>query len=116
MLLRCITPTPVLPQTLPPRQVYWYEDALDDPLSWHFEWLASVGLHIPPKVVEGAASAAARHDFVFLTKGVDRHPGGVTLRRSYKDEITAETLSGFDAVLRTWLPPIVLARLGVAPA
>lgn len=94
--------------------MYWYEDAKEDPIAWHYEWLASVGLRLPPEVVEGAARAATRHEFVFPTKGVDKHLGGVNAaNRSYANEITAETLSGFDPVLRTWLPPVLLARLGV---
>lgn len=85
-----------------------------DPLAWHYRWLASVGLQMPAEVVKGAASAAARHDFIFPSKGVDEHPGGnASERRSYRDEISAVTLAGFDDVLRTWLPPVLLARLGV---
>lgn len=61
-------------------------------------------------------SAALQHEYLFPTKGFDIHPGGsaVAPGRSYKDEISAETLEGLDAVLRTWLPPVMLVRFGVS--
>lgn len=96
-------------------QVFWYDDARTDPLTWHKEFLASVGVHLPIEVVETATRAAVQLDFAFPIKQIDVHPGGDnSVNRTYVDEISAETLSSFDDILRTWLPPVLLARLGVS--
>lgn len=112
---------------------YWYEDTLARPLEFHHRWLESVGLHLPTPVVEQATNAALRHDFAFKTKGVDAHlsvnsiaastkkaennpQGGgqdLALERSWRDEISADLYGDIDDVLRVWLPPVLLAKLGV---
>lgn len=94
--------------------MYWYEDALADPLTWHHDFLASVGLHLPIEVVKATAKAAVQQDFSFKTKPIDPHPGGESSgNRSYVHEVSAETLSKFDVIMRTWLPPVLLVRFGV---
>lgn len=88
-----------------------------DPVKWHQDWLASIGVNLPLHVVESAANAAVQNKFAFPTKGIDTHQDGTKAirKRSYKDEIKPGTLAQFDPVLRTWLPPVLLARLNVPP-
>ena len=97
----------------------WYNDAVADPLEWHYHWFDSVGLQLPYHIVNGAAEAAAANDLGFNHKKVDSHPGeppradmGV---RQFKDEVDPDVLKTADAILRVWLPPVLLAKLGVAP-
>ena len=98
---------------------FWYSDALSDPLGWHYRWFQSIGMQLPMKVIESSARAAATGKFDFSIKPMDTHPGeqprvkgGV---RRFQDEVSPETLELADAVLRTWLPPVLLERLGVVP-
>lgn len=95
---------------------FWYDDAMEDPLAWHHQWLAAAGLQLPHNVVEATVQAALRHEFGFPTKGVDPHPGGhntTSVRRPYRDEVTPQTLEFMDSVLRQWLPPALLAKFNV---
>lgn len=95
---------------------FWYEDALGDPLRWHYRWLAFVGLQLPASVVEAARDAAMVGDFGFESKFPgDKHIGGaaVTADRTYKDELKQETLEVLDKAVRKWLPPTLLAKLRV---
>lgn len=97
----------------------WYEDAMADPLGWHYKWFHSIGLQLPFQVVEAAAKAAAANDLGFGHKKIDVHPGegpknepGV---RRFEDEVRPEVLAVADDVLRTWLPPVLLERFGIVP-
>lgn len=115
---------------------FWYDDALADPDSWHRELFVMVGLSMPDAVVAKAASGAVEGNqmFNFPSKGIDVHAGAMRRRgrelnsaapappvavavpaRSYRDEVNATTLSEMDDVLRNWLPPTVLEKLGVLP-
>ena len=98
---------------------FWYSDAMDDPLAWHYKWLYTVGLQLPLHVVEATVQAALADDFGFEHKEIDIHPGeeartepGV---RRFEDEVSPEVFEVADDVLRTWLPPVLLERLGVVP-
>lgn len=96
--------------------LFWYEDALANPVGWHDTFFAWVGLELPGSVVEKAASAASAggNIFGFPAKGRDAHPGGKNVPdRTFRDELNAKTLSSIDDVLRVWLPPVVLDKLGV---
>lgn len=95
---------------------FWYDEAMEDPLAWHHEWLAAVGLQLPNHVVEATVQAALAHEFDFPTKGVDPHPGehkAASVKRSYREEVEAHTLVYMDTVLRQWLPPPLLAKFNV---
>lgn len=97
--------------------IVWYEDALSDPVGWHDMFFSGVGLMLPESVVEKAASAASDggKNFGFPSKGRDAHPGGINAPdRTYQDEVNAATLSIVDDILRVWLPPVVLEKLGVS--
>lgn len=98
---------------------YWYEDAMDDPLDWHYQWYFSVGLQLPFHVVEATAQAASADELGFHHKAVDKHPGekeraeeGV---RKFEDEVSPDTLEIANGVLRRWLPPILLERFDIEP-
>jgi len=97
--------------------IFWYEDALANPVRWHDMFFSLVGLKLPGSVVEKAASAASEggNIFGFPSKGMDPHPGGKDAQpdRTFRDELNATTLSTADDVLRVWLPPLVLDKLGV---
>ncbi|CAM9152414.1 unnamed protein product, partial [Laminaria digitata] len=56
----------------------------------------------------------------FNHKSVDEHPGeearkNATGIRRFEDEVSREVFEQADAVLRTWLPPLLLERFGVVP-
>lgn len=98
--------------------LFWYSDAFADSEQWHEHFLQFVGLNMPHDVVKAAANTATDGGEIpgMHRTGVNVHLGGAEaeLSRTYQDEITAETLAGMDDVLRVWLPPILLTRLGVA--
>lgn len=97
-------------------EVFWYHDAFDDPLKWHYRWLAFAGLHLPLSTVQAASDAAVRGEFDFWTEGgPNDHPGGKkpSAKRSWKHEVSAELHGEMDDIVRRWLPPVVLAKIGV---
>lgn len=97
----------------------WYNDAMNDPLGWHYHWFYSVGLQLPFHIVEATAQAAAADDLGFKHKPIDLHPGeelrGKQGLRQFEDEVSTEILAIANDVLRTWLPPVLLERFGVEP-
>lgn len=101
--------------------VFWYDETLADPTGWHSMFFEFVGLEFPNIVVEKAASAAANAAisggtlYGFPLKGMDKHTGGGDPQKSrtFRDEVSPTTLSRMDDVLRVWLPPVMLATLGV---
>lgn len=98
---------------------FWYSAANANPLSWHYQWFFAVGLQLPVHVVESTAQAAAADDLGFNHKEIDLHPGeearAETSVRRFEDEVSPDIVKVADAVLRTWLPPVLLERLGVEP-
>lgn len=96
----------------------WYSDAMADPLEWHYQWFDSVGLQLPYDVVSDAAEIAAGNKLDFTHKDFDKHEGEEdraedTGVRKLEDEVGPEVLKAADDILRQWLPPVLLARLGV---
>ena len=100
--------------------VVWYKDAMADPLEWYYHFLNSVGLQLPYQIVNEAAEAAAANKLRFTPKHIDDHPGeeAKTDRsvRKFEDEVSSETFKFAEGILRQWLPPVFLAKLGVDPA
>lgn len=97
--------------------IYWYDETVARPRDWHRAFLNSVGLHLPESVVEDAVVAALNGEFSFTAKTMDRHSeqdnADVASDRSWKDDLDPTVILGLDAVLRVWLPPVLLAKLGV---
>ena len=97
----------------------WYDDALTDSLAWHYRWFDAIGLQLPSRAVEALAEAASANDLGFNNKYVDLHPGGAPRigksLRKFEDEVAPEVLEIVDEVLRVWLPPVLLEKLGVTP-
>lgn len=97
--------------------VFWYDEAVADPVDWHRRYLAFVGVHVPADEVVGMARSAGGGGSIlgYPSKGIDAHPGGVdeaaTSARTFRDELSGESLAMMDDVLRQWLPPVILARL-----
>ena len=98
-------------------EAFWYEDALANPLAWHYRWFDFVGVQLPAYEMNATATAAVNNDFSFEYKHIDVHsdqvPQTKTKVRRFEDEVSPETLKVADAVLRKWLPPVLLAKLGV---
>ncbi|CAN0459262.1 unnamed protein product [Hapterophycus canaliculatus] len=95
-------------------EIFWYDDALDDPLDWHRRWMSLAGLLLPKPWTEGIAASVGTGKW--STK-VNRHPGGAeaSLSRTWRDEVSPDILEDMDAILRTWLPGVLLARFDVPP-
>ena len=97
--------------------VFWYDESVADPHAWHRRFLDSVGLHVPTPVVDGAVDAALRGDFAFNTKRMDTHSESnkedIVVGRTWVDEVDPDLIPELDGILRQWLPPVVLAKLGV---
>lgn len=93
--------------------VFWYEDSNVNPLEWHYSWTQMAGLRLPPSWVEDISRQAESA----MNKGYNVHPGGVegSADRTWKDEVDSDLWDDMDGLLRRWLPPILLARLGVPP-
>lgn len=103
---------------LPDQSVtFWYDDTMADPWNWHTRWFYALGLQLPIHVIASTAQEAVANDFSFQYKTIDKHPGGETPAaagvRRFEDEVTQETLELADAILREWLPPVLLTKLGV---
>lgn len=96
---------------------FWYEDAMIDPLGWHYQLYFSIGLQLPFHVVEATAEAAVADMLDFGHKDVDVHPGEEVRTeggaRRFEDEVSPEAVKLADEVLRTWLPSVLLERFGV---
>lgn len=103
--------------------LFWYDDAVSDALTWHHNWLASVGLNLPEPAVEEMVQAATSGDFAFETRGRNAHPGEDVegageedkSSRSWREEINPELMEEIEDTMRQWLPPEILARLEVLP-
>ena len=97
--------------------MFWYGEALDDPVSWHVDFFEFVGLNMPEEVLKKSADVAMRGGSIlgFPSKGLDRHDGGAAagLTRTFRDELNSTTLANMDDVLRVWLPPAMLEKVGV---
>lgn len=104
--------------------LFWYTDTLADPTKWHFDWLASVGVHLPVPVVEEMASAATNREFGFSTRGKNEHPGEGSaepgendegeLLPAWKREISPELMDRIDDIMHQWLPPVLLSKIKAA--
>lgn len=105
--------------------LYWYDDAFLNAHTWHYEWLASVGLHLPDPDVEDMAGIALNEDFSFNTEGKNDHPGvpdeepeeeeevEEVHRPTWQEMLRPETLLALDDIARQWLPPAVLVQLDI---
>jgi len=94
--------------------IFWYNDALDDPNQWHKQFMKFTGLNMPDKIVKDSADVSTGGSEPGKM-GVNVHLGGgdAKLTRTYRDEVTPETLLMMDDVLRKWLPPFLLSRFDV---
>lgn len=105
----------------PKSTLFWYDDGLNDAVTWHTDWIASAGVHLPQPAIEVMADAALREDFAFDTKGRNDHPGEKTTtkkeeethRPTWQEMLRPETLVKLDVISRKWLPPAVLAKLNL---
>lgn len=93
---------------------FWYSEARNDPMEWHYKWLNFVGLQIPSSEVNFIKNRAIKNEFVFTYKKVDIHPGQKdNTTRNFEDEISSEMFEISNGILRQWLPPVILAKLGL---
>lgn len=99
-------------------ELFWFEDTLVDPVDFHGRLLTFAGLELPLETVVGMARVASAGGglYGFKEKGPDVHIGGTEpeANRTFRGELSPESLAMMDDVLRTWLPPVLLSRFGVA--
>ena len=97
--------------------MFWYHEAVSDPLAWHYKYLDSVGLHLPSSVVESVKDAALREAYPFKFKPRDIHAEksleDVSPNRSWEDEVGEDMVVVINEMARTWLPPVLLVKLGI---
>ncbi|CAN0174070.1 unnamed protein product [Scytosiphon promiscuus] len=95
-------------------ELFWYDDALENPLDWHYRWMSLAGILLPKSTTERIAASVGTRKWA--TK-VNPHPGGAeaSVGRTWKDEVSPGIRADMDAILRTWLPAVLLARLDVPP-
>lgn len=69
-------------------------------------------MQLPVTVVELISEAAVERARYYI----NRHPGGEknSAERTWRDEVGAGVEEGADEILREYLPPVLLARWGVA--
>lgn len=94
---------------------FWYHETEADPLRWHRHLYEFLGLQLPASVVEAATDAALREEYHFRGPQKNEHPNGkpASANRTYVDEVKAETSEKMDEIVRTWLPPLLRAKLGI---
>ena len=95
--------------------VFWYDDATSNPAGWFSQFFSFAGLNTPPAVLDETIHAhdEGGFDLGFRVQRLDDHPNG-TVSRSYKDEVSADIIEEIDDILRQWLPPAFLIRIGVS--
>lgn len=100
-------------------KLFWYGDHEIDPLDWHRRYVGFIGLNLPLDETMVMAQAASEGEIAstlaYKVKGMDKHPDGREdpSESTFKDELGEESLQMMDEVMRRWLPPVVLRRLGV---
>ncbi|CAN0124123.1 unnamed protein product [Scytosiphon promiscuus] len=92
-------------------EVFWYEEATVDAMAWHLRWTKFAGLQLPATLLESMAQA----DEAAAKSTMNEHIGGKKRRkkRTWKDEVGAEVVDVADGIVRSWLPPVLLARWGI---
>lgn len=102
--------------------LFWYDDAQENPDAWHDEFYQLIGLRMPMSVVEKSVAIATGQVSDsrlagFPSKGIDVHSGKsgsqTSGKRTFRDEVSAATVSKMDAMLRVWLPPVLLEKFGI---
>lgn len=95
-------------------ELFWYEDALDDPRDWHYRWALHAGLNLPGKWIERMIEGLGKERW---SSKFNVHPGGAAASedRIWTDEVSPGIREEMDSILRTWLPGVLLARLQVPP-
>lgn len=96
--------------------LFWYAESLADPWTWHKTWLSSVGLHLPPTVVEVMSNAAGSGKFMFSTPGRNEHPGEIATKEEgatprWKAGVSPHLMEKMDVIMHQWLPPVIRSKL-----
>ena len=91
--------------------VFWFQDTISDPVGWHLQWTRFAGLQLPMTVVESIAQAAVESGERFINEHIGGSDPSAT--RTWEDEVGADIVEGAGDILRTFLPPVLLARWGV---
>ncbi|CAM9470199.1 unnamed protein product [Scytosiphon promiscuus] len=102
--------------------LFWYDDAQENPGDWHSDFYDFIGIRVPMSVVERSVAVATGQVpdsrlAGFPSKGIDVHSGGSESessgKRTFRDEVSATTVSKMDDMLRVWLPPVLLEKFGI---
>ncbi|CAM9921553.1 unnamed protein product, partial [Ectocarpus sp. 8 AP-2014] len=93
-------------------EMFWYEDAMRDPLAWHYRWASLAGFTLPASWIKDSNTTLT--DAPQKVKR-DTHDGGLqaSSNRTWQAEVSPEIREQMDSILQVWLPGVLLARLGV---
>lgn len=106
----------VFSELLPQNQteVFYFEDAISDPVDWHRRFYLFAGINLPPpmvhRVAEIAQNGRGSHNDTSLAS--EQTAFTANSDRSFRDELKPETLVYMDNVLRIWLPSELLEKFG----
>lgn len=95
---------------------FWYQDTLTDPVSWHRQLHNFVGLQLPESVAKAVSNATMQRQASFRWNRISKHHGGfeATRKRSYVNEIKAETSLRLDEMLVSCTPPALRSRFNIS--
>ncbi|CAM9754327.1 unnamed protein product [Ectocarpus sp. 4 AP-2014] len=94
-------------------KIFWYEDAMRDPLEWYDRWASLAGLTLPSNWIKDIRAAVTEATELNMRR--ERHPGGQerSSNRTWEDEVSPKIREEMDSILRTWLPGVLLARFDI---
>lgn len=106
----------VFSELLPQNQteIFFFEDAISDPVEWHRRFYTFAGINLPPPLVHRAAEIAqnGRGSHNDTSLALEQTALTVNGDRSFRNELKPDTLAFMDSVLRIWLPNELLEKFG----
>lgn len=108
--VRYMVYTEMLPQNQ--TEIFFFEDAISDPVDWHRRFYSFAGLNLPPPMVHRAAEIAQNGRGSSNDTSLASEEAALIANsdRSFRDELKPDTLAYMESVLRIWLPSELLEK------